>query len=113
MDRVRTKSNTPQIVRAAIVIAVVCALGGVVWALANIDFHTHRVDRDKLSIETVRQGTMEIKVSANGQLLSKDIEQLAAQVSGRVAKRDIKPGAVVEVRQVLVQPRNRDLVATA
>ena len=113
MDRVRTKSNTPQIVRAAIVIAVVCALGGVVWALANIDFHTHRVDRDKLSIETVRQGTMEIKVSANGQLLSKDIEQLAAQVSGRVAKKDIKPGAVVEVGQVLVELTNPDLVATA
>ena len=81
--------------------------------LANIDFNTQRVDRTKLSIESVQRGTMEIKVGANGQLLSKRIEQLAAQVSGRVAKADIKPGAVVEVGQVLVELANPQLTAGA
>ena len=57
--------------------------GGV--TLANIDFSSQRVDRDKISIEAVQRGTMEIKVSANGQLLPKDIEQIASQVTGRVA----------------------------
>lgn len=93
--------------------AVAAALisGGV--TLANIDFDTQRVDRTALSIETVQHGTMEVKVAANGQLLSRDVEQLAAQVPGRVAKADIKPGAVVQVGQVLVELANPQLLASA
>src|SRR5579863_7475112 len=113
MDRARTKSKAPQIRRTAMLAAVVLALisGGV--TLANIDFTTHRVDQDKVSIETVHQGTMEVKVSANGQLLSKNIEQLAAQVPGRVAKKDIKPGTVVQAGQELVELTNPQLIASA
>jgi HlyD family secretion protein len=113
MDRARTKSKASQIKRVVVIAALAIALlsGGVM--LASIDFSTHRVDREKLSIETVRQGTMEIKVAANGQLLSKHIEQLAAQVPGRVAKADIKPGAVVQAGQVLVELTNPQLIASA
>lgn len=113
MDRVKTKSKASRIKRVAVVAAIATVLigGGVV--LANIDFSTQRIDRTTLSIETVRQGTMEIKVGANGQLVSKHIEQLAAQVSGRVAKADIKPGAVVQVGQVLVELANPQLTASA
>lgn len=113
MDRVITKSKTSQLKRPAIIAAIVAALvsGGVV--LANIDFSTQRVDQTKLSIETVQQGSMEIKAGANGQLLSKNIEQLAARVSGRVARADIKPGAVVQVGQVLVELENPQLTASA
>jgi len=112
MDRVRPKSKASQLKRPAIIVAAALALisGGVI--LANIDFSTQRVDRTTLSIETVQRGTMEIKVAANGQLLSKRIEQLAAQVSGRVAKADIKPGAVVKVGQVLVEIANPQLTAS-
>src|SRR3979409_224681 len=101
MDRVRTKSKASHLKRPAIIAGAAAALisGGVMFA--SIDFSTHRVDRTKLSIETVQQGTMEVKVGANGQLLSRHIEQLAAQVPGRVAKADIKPGAVVQAGQVL------------
>jgi multidrug efflux pump subunit AcrA (membrane-fusion protein) len=97
----------------ATIAAVVFALisGGVM--LAGIDFNTRRVDRTQLSIETVQRGTMEIKVGANGQLLSKRIEQLAARVSGRVAKADIKPGAVVQAGQVLLELANPQLTASA
>ena len=113
MDRVRTKSRLSRIKRPAIIAAVAAGLisGGV--TLANIDFSTHRVDRTKLSIETVQRGTMEIKVGANGKLLSRRIEQLAAQVSGRVARADIKPGAVVQAGQVLVELENPQLIASA
>ncbi len=103
MDRVRPKSKTRQFKRTAVIAAVALALIGGGVTLADIDFRTQRVDRTTLSIETVHQGTMEIKVSANGQLLSKRIEQLAAQVPGRVAKADIKPGALVHAGQVLVE----------
>jgi HlyD family secretion protein len=113
MDRVITKSKTPKMKRMAIFGALACALisGGVM--LANIDFNTHRVDRAKLSIETVQRGMMEVKVGANGQLLSRHIEQLAAQVPGRVAKADIRPGAMVQAGQVLVELANPQLIASA
>lgn len=113
MDHVRTKSKASQFKRPAIIGGIAVALigGGVV--LANIDFRTQRVDRTKLSIETVQQGTMEVKVAANGQLLSRHIEQLAARVPGRVATADIKPGAVVHVGQVLVELANPQLIASA
>jgi RND family efflux transporter MFP subunit len=99
--------------RPAFIAALACTLivGGVM--LANIDFSTQRVDRTKLSIETVQQGMLEIKVAANGELLSKRVEQLAAQVPARVAKADIKPGAFVHVGQVLVELTNPQLTASA
>ncbi len=113
MDRVIPKPEVSPMKRVALIATAVFALvsGGVM--LANIDFSTKRVDRTKLSIETVQHGTMEIKVSGNGQLLSQHIEQLAARVPGRVAKADIKPGAVVEVGQVLVELANPQLSASA
>ena len=113
MDRVREKSKASQLKRPAVIAGLMAALvsGGVL--LARIDFSTQRVDRAKLSVETVQQGTMEIKVGANGQLLSRNLEQLAARVPGRVAKADLKPGAVVQAGQVLVQLTNPQLTASA
>src|ERR1700723_3862602 len=113
MDRARPKSNTPQIKRIAIIAAGVLSLVSGGFTIANIDFSTHRVERDKVSIETVQQGSMEVKVSANGQLLSKHIEQIAAQVPGRVANKDIKPGAVGQAGQALVELTNPDLIRSA
>ena len=113
MDRVRPRSRFAQLKRPAIIGSAVIVLVGGGVTLAGIDFRTHRVDKTALSIATVRQGTMEVKVAANGQLLSKHIEQLAAQVPGRVAKADIKPGAVVRVGDVLVELANPQLTAGA
>ena len=113
MDRARTTSKSTWLKPTVIIAALMLTLlsGGVV--LANIDFTTPRADRTTLSIETVQRGTMEIKVAANGQLLSRRIEQLAAQVPGRVAKADIKPGTVVQTGQVLVELANPQLTASA
>ena len=113
MDRIRTKSKSAKVQRVAIVAAAVLALGSGGVLLASIDFSTQRVDSTSLSIETVQHGTMEVKVAANGQLLSRNIEQLAARVPGRVARADLKPGAVVEVGQVLVELTNPQLTASA
>jgi multidrug efflux pump subunit AcrA (membrane-fusion protein) len=113
MDRARPKSKFSQIKSMALIAIVVVVLLSGSFTLANIDFSTHRVDRDKLSIETVQQGTMEVKVSANGQLLSRNIEQLAAQVAGRVAKKNVKAGAVVQEGQVLLELTDPDLIASA
>jgi multidrug efflux pump subunit AcrA (membrane-fusion protein) len=113
MDRVITKSKAAQFKRPAVITAVVLVLASGGAILANIDFHTHRVDQTRLSIETVQRGTMEVKVSANGELLSRQIEELAAQVSGRVAKVNIRPGAIVQANQVLVELSNPQLTAGA
>ncbi|HJQ39683.1 MAG TPA: HlyD family efflux transporter periplasmic adaptor subunit [Thermoanaerobaculia bacterium] len=113
MDRVRPKSKFAQLKRPAIIgVVLLVVIGGGV-TLASIDFRTHRVDRTTLSIATVQQGTMEVRVAANGQLLSQHIEQLAAQVPGRVAKADLKPGAVVHAGDVLVELANPQLTAAA
>jgi HlyD family secretion protein len=113
MDHVRTKSKASRLKRPAIIGALVVVLIGGGVLLANIDFSTQRVDRTKLSIETVKQGTMEVKVAANGQLTSRNVEQLTARVSGRVVRADIKPGAVVEAGQVLMELTNPQLIASA
>jgi HlyD family secretion protein len=113
MDRVIPKSNNVWVRRSLGIGGLVVALisGGVLFA--NIDFTTQRVDRTTLSIATVERGTMEVSVAANGQLVSSRIEHLAARVPGRVARADIKPGAVVEAGQVLVELTNPQLIASA
>jgi HlyD family secretion protein len=113
MDRVRTRTPVSLLKRPAAIVAAALALisGGVV--LASIDFNTHRVDRSRLSIATVQRGTMEIKVAANGQLLSRNIEQLAARVGGRVTRAAIRPGTMVEVGQPIVELSNPQLTAAA
>jgi multidrug efflux pump subunit AcrA (membrane-fusion protein) len=85
--------------------------GGV--TLARIDFSSQRVDRDKLSIETVRRGTLEIKVSANGRLAPKNVEYIASQVAARVAQTHVRPGDAVRVGQLLVELANPQLIASA
>jgi len=91
MDRARPTSTARLIKRLALVSALAIVLVGGGVTLAHIDFNTQRVAREKLSIETVQHGTMEVKVSANGQLLPKNIEQVTSQVTGRVARKYVCP----------------------
>src|SRR3954452_8506853 len=113
MDRARAKSKSRSLKRTIIVVAAGCVLVAAGVTLANIDFSSKRVHRNRLSIDTVQQGTLEIKISANGQLLPKNVEYIASQVSGRVAKTYVKAGAVVEVGQLLVELTNPQLIDSA
>jgi HlyD family secretion protein len=113
MDRVRAHSNAPKIKRIALIGTLTVMVIGVGVALANFDFSSYRVDRSTIAVDTVQRGTMEVKVSANGQLLAKNIEALAAQVSGRVIKTLVKPGAVVHQGELLVELSNPQLIASA
>ena len=113
MDHYRPKTKTHSTRRIALFAAIAFAIVGSGATLANIDFSSHRVDREKLTIETVQRGTMEVKVSANGQLLPKNIEQIASQVTGRVARVHVKAGDVVAARQLLVELSNPQLIAAA
>lgn len=113
MDRARPKSRAQSIKRIALIstLALVLVVGGV--TLASIDFSSRRIDRDTLSVETVQKGTLEIKVSANGRLLPKNIEQIGSQVMGRVARTHVRPGDVVKSGQLLVELTNPELIASA
>jgi HlyD family secretion protein len=113
MDRLRAqrKHRSTKYVAAAAASAFVLVGGGI--ALAKIDFHTQRVDRNKITIDTVREGTMEIKVSANGQLLPKHIEQIVSQVSGRVVKAYVKAGDTVTAGQLVAELSNPQLIDSA
>ena len=113
MDRTRPGSSARSTRRLIAATATVLLLIGGAVAFAEIDFSSQRVDRDTLSIETVERGTMEIKVSANGQLLPSTIEQLASQVVGRVVKAHVKPGDVVQAGALLVELSNPQLIASA
>jgi HlyD family secretion protein len=113
MDRARPGSSARSARRLIAATATVLLLIGGAVAFADIDFSSQRVDRDTLSIETVERGTMEIKVSANGQLLPSTIEQLASQVVGRVVKAHVKPGDVVKAGALLVELSNPELIASA
>jgi len=113
MDRVRPKSKAPQIRRNVFIAVIAMVVIGCGVALASMDFSTRRIDRDKLSIHAVQHGTMEVKVSANGQLLSKNFEELTSQVTGRVAKKLVKAGAVVKAGDLLAELANPQLVASA
>jgi HlyD family secretion protein len=113
MDRARAKQKT-FLRKRTILIAIAALIAVVIVAtLLSVDFTSRRIDSDKISIEAVKRGTMEIKVSANGELQSDNIEQLASEVQGRVAKLHLKPGARVEVGQLLVEMDNPQLVTAA
>ncbi len=113
MDKTRAKSKNTQVKKSLFIGGVVVAAvwGGV--SIANIDFSSRRVDSDTLLIETVQRGKMEIKVSANGELLPKNIELIASQVPGRVAKLHAHPGDTVEQGQLLAELTNPQLIASA
>lgn len=113
MDYARPKKKTLFKNRKVLIALGVVALlaGGI--GLASIDFSTQRVDRSKVTIDTVKRGALEIKVNANGQLVPRNVEYIASQVNGRVAKTFVKPGDVVKAGTVLVQLENPQLVASA
>ena len=112
MDYARPKKNSPFKNRKILIVAGVVALLAGAIGLASIDFTTQRVDRSKVTIDTVKRGALEIKVNANGQLVPRNVEYIASQVNGRVAKTFVKPGDVVKAGTVLVQLENPQLVAS-
>jgi multidrug efflux pump subunit AcrA (membrane-fusion protein) len=113
MDRARPLTRASTIRRPLLLCVFVLVLVAAGVTLAGIDFRSQRVDRDKVSIDTVRRGTLEVKVSANGELLPKHVEEIGAQVTGRVARKHVRAGDVVAAGQLLVELTNPQLVASA
>ncbi len=113
MDYVRPKSKKFLSRRVLLIAAGSCVLLTTVIALASIDFSTQRVGRNRVTLDTVKRGTLEIKVRANGQLIPRNVEYIASQVTGRVAKAHVKAGDAVKSGDLLVELTNPQLVASA
>jgi HlyD family secretion protein len=113
MDRVREKSRFATVRKMGLIgtLSVLFLYGAL--SITGIDFESRRVDRDTLLVDTVQRGTMEIRVSANGELLSRDIELISAQVEGRVARVFVAPGDEVEAGDLLAQLSNPAVVNAA
>lgn len=109
MDRVREKSSSKVNQKSLMIGAGVAALVVAVFAVASIDFSSKRINRSTLMIGEVQRGKLDIKVSANGVLLPREVEWLSSQVEGRVRKLHVKPGDSVKRGQVLVELDNPTL----
>jgi HlyD family secretion protein len=113
MDRKRNKPKFAGTGRAAVIMVVIGVMAATGVTLASIDFSSHRVDRNKISINTVERGDLAIRVGASGSLQSLEVEHMAAQVAGRVAQLHVRPGAQVAAGDLLVKLTNPQLVASA
>jgi len=106
VDRIREKPASKFNKKHLAIGAGVAALLVVLSSVASIDFSSKRIKRNSLLIGEVKKGQLDIKVSANGVLLPREVEWLASQVEGRVRKMHVKPGDSVKAGQVLVELDN-------
>ena len=112
MDRARQKPAKNARKLTLITLSIIAVIG-LAMLLATMDFGTRRVDRSSLHIDTVQRGDLDIKVSANGLLLPKDVEWVASQVEGRVSAIHRRAGDPVEIGQLLLELNNPALVTAA
>lgn len=113
MDHVRQKKKSFAGKRAVVAVALAAVVLCTGIAASRIDFSTQRVDREKVAMDTVKSGPLEVKVHANGRLLPRDVEYLASQVVGRVLKTYVKPGAIVAAGDTIAELSNPQLIASA
>lgn len=111
MDKPRTQGRQPgRRLQFAILVATLCAIA---WFLLSTDLATRRVDSDSLRIGTVTRQDLAIEVNANGVLLPREVEWIAAQVEGRVYAIHRRAGEEVKDGEVLVTLSNPELINSA
>jgi HlyD family secretion protein len=113
MDRVRTPAKARPYKKIAAVAAGILVVVACIVGLVAVDFTTQRIERGKVTIDVVKQGLLEIKVHANGQLVPRNVEYLTSQVTGRVNKKNVRPGDAVKIGDLLAELDNPQLVASA
>lgn len=111
MDKLRPPGRQPnRPLQFTILVVMLCAIA---WLLLSLDLATRRVDGDSLRIGTVTRQDLAIEVNANGVLLPREVEWIAAQVEGRVYAIHRRAGEEVKAGEVLVTLSNPELINNA
>jgi HlyD family secretion protein len=111
MDKPRTPGRQPsRRLQFAILVVMLCAIA---WLLLSMDLATRSVDSDSLRIGTVIRQDLALEINANGVLLPREVEWIAAQVEGRVYAIHRRAGEEVKSGEVLVTLSNPELINNA
>jgi HlyD family secretion protein len=111
MDIPRPEFATQRRVRAIIYSTAVAAIviaGTVV--VSRLEPAAPSLPRASVWIEAVREGEMLRQVRGPGNLVPRQIRWIAAETPGRVERILVRPGAVVEPEDVIVEMSNPDLL---
>jgi HlyD family secretion protein len=110
MDRKIERSRTPLVIKSVVGLVVLAAL---LWfgkgVLDDSSIPTFRVERNKLSISSVRQGSFEDFIPVRGTVTPLTSVFLDAVEGGRVEKIHVRNGALVEAGQPLLELSNATL----
>ena len=101
-DLKREKQRRRWIIGGTVAVAVVA----VTVALARLEPAAPTVERSTVWIGTVERGEMLRQVRGTGTLIPEQIQWVPAQTSGRVERRLVEPGAVVQPDTVILELSN-------
>jgi len=109
MDLQREKKQTP-LWRKYWYVLLILLLGFATYQLKNVMGNaSFIVKQDELVTAKVEQGRFQVNVRATGVLKPVNIRWVSAQVAGRVEQAYVKPGALVNKGQLLIQLSNPEL----
>ncbi len=113
MDRKRTQPAVRRYRRLIVVASIALVATASLVAILTFDFSTHRVSQDRVAIDVVKRGTLQVRVAGAGVLLPREVEEVVAQSAGRVTKVHAKAGDVVRAGQLLLELSSPDALAAA
>lgn len=113
MDIVRKSQDRKLDKKTLIVIAIVGVLILGFFAYSNTSITARSFNRTALTIAEVTKGDMAVKVFGTGTMVPKEVRWVASNVPGRIDRILVKPGAVVEKGQVLLELDNPEILRSA
>jgi len=97
------------ILRVVYIVAILAAAAAITLALRNMKPAAPSVERNSVWINTVKRGNIKIEVRGAGTLIAEELRWVAAQASGRVERRLVQPGAIVQPDTILMELSNPQL----
>ena len=110
MDITRAKKNDFGLLKKTLSLISVFMLITTVYMLINKHYGQFSISRDSIIVATVQQGDFIIRVRGAGRLLSANERWVTSQVAGRIEKINVKPGAIVNKGDILLELKNNKLV---
>jgi HlyD family secretion protein len=107
MDVVRQGTRKRKLIRrAAVVLALLLAAGGVMWGVGRLQPALPQVEAGTVFPDTVKRGPMLREVHGTGSLVPEEIVWISAQIDGRIDKIHIQPGTPVQPDTAVMELSN-------